>query len=81
MEALDEGLGWLPERPNGADCKSAGLRLQWFESTTAHLKPRSWTEVFLYPWPIHQRQNPTWEGVFTLPAVYLRCEKVGPAFN
>jgi hypothetical protein len=29
--------GELPERPKGADCKSAGSRLQWFESTTLHL--------------------------------------------
>ena len=28
--------GWLPEWPNGADCKSAGLRLRWFESIFAH---------------------------------------------
>ena len=39
------GLGWsgavwnsggLPEWPKGADCKSAGLCLRWFESTTLH---------------------------------------------
>ena len=29
--------GQLPEWPNGADCNSAGLRLRWFESITAHL--------------------------------------------
>ena len=29
-------LGKLPEWPNGADCKSAGLRLRWFESITSH---------------------------------------------
>ena len=28
--------GQLPEWPNGADCNSAGLRLRWFESITAH---------------------------------------------
>ena len=28
--------GKLPEWPNGADCKSAGLRLRWFESIFAH---------------------------------------------
>jgi hypothetical protein len=28
--------GQVPERPNGADCKSAVFRLQWFESTPAH---------------------------------------------
>jgi len=29
-------IGELPERPNGADCKSADLCLRWFESTTPH---------------------------------------------
>ena len=29
--------GQLPEWPNGADCNSAGFRLRWFESITAHL--------------------------------------------
>ena len=28
--------GWLPEWPNGADCKSAVFRLRWFESITTH---------------------------------------------
>ena len=28
--------GQIPEWPNGADCKSAGLRLRWFESIFAH---------------------------------------------
>ena len=28
--------GQLPEWPNGADCNSAGVRLRWFESITAH---------------------------------------------
>ena len=28
--------GWLPEWPNGADCKSAGSCLRWFESITTH---------------------------------------------
>ena len=32
--------GQLPEWPNGADCNSAGLRLRWFESITAHAKRR-----------------------------------------
>ncbi len=32
--------GKLPEWPNGADCKSAGLRLRWFESITSHSKKR-----------------------------------------
>ncbi len=31
-------VGQVPERPNGADCKSAVFRLQWFESTPAHGK-------------------------------------------
>ena len=30
------GYGQIPEWPNGADCKSAGLRLRWFESIFAH---------------------------------------------
>ena len=29
-------FGQIPEWPNGADCKSAGLRLRWFESIFAH---------------------------------------------
>ena len=29
-------FGWLPEWTNGADCKSAGARLRWFESITTH---------------------------------------------
>lgn len=29
-------LGQIPKWPNGGDCKSLGLRLQWFESTSAH---------------------------------------------
>ena len=32
--------GKLPEWPNGADCKSAGVRLRWFESITSHSKKR-----------------------------------------
>ena len=28
--------GRIPEWPNGADCKSAGARLRWFESIFAH---------------------------------------------
>jgi hypothetical protein len=28
--------GQLPKRPNGTDCKSVGLRLRRFESSTAH---------------------------------------------
>ena len=31
-----ESNGQIPEWPNGADCKSAGLRLRWFESIFAH---------------------------------------------
>ena len=31
-------FGKLPEWPNGADCKSAGVRLRWFESITSHEK-------------------------------------------
>ena len=29
-------VGHIPEWPNGADCKSAGFRLRWFESICAH---------------------------------------------
>lgn len=29
-------IGGIPKRPTGADCKSAGLRLRWFESTSLH---------------------------------------------
>ena len=28
--------GRIPEWPNGADCKSAGCYLRWFESISAH---------------------------------------------
>ncbi len=28
--------GRIPEWPNGADCKSAGARLRWFESIFSH---------------------------------------------
>ena len=28
--------GQIPEWPNGADCKSADVRLRWFESIFAH---------------------------------------------
>ena len=31
-----ENSGGIPKRPTGADCKSAGLRLRWFESTSLH---------------------------------------------
>ena len=37
-------VGQVPERPNGADCKSAVFRLQWFESTPAHIARRSFSE-------------------------------------
>ena len=30
--------GRIPEWPNGADCKSAGCYLRWFESISAHTK-------------------------------------------
>ena len=29
-------IGQLTEWPHGADCNSAGFRLRWFESITAH---------------------------------------------
>ena len=31
-----DAVGQIPEWPNGADCKSAGFRLRWFESIFAH---------------------------------------------
>ena len=31
-------FGGVPEWPNGADCKSASLRLRWFESIRPHQK-------------------------------------------
>ncbi len=34
-------IGRIPEWPNGADCKSAGLYLRWFESIFAHRKSLS----------------------------------------
>ena len=33
---LQSQIGRIPEWPNGADCKSAGLYLRWFESIFAH---------------------------------------------
>ena len=33
--------GGLPERSKGADCKSAGLCLRWFEPTTLHQENRN----------------------------------------
>jgi hypothetical protein len=40
--------GRLPKWPTGADCKSAGLRLRWFESITYHhlLETPALTETF-----------------------------------
>src|SRR5689334_4598441 len=32
-------FGGMPEWPKGADCKSAGLCLRWFESTSLHHLP------------------------------------------
>jgi hypothetical protein len=40
LSSLKNCVGQVPEWPNGADCKSAGLRLRWFESILAHLKLR-----------------------------------------
>ena len=33
---FEHASGRLPKWPTGADCKSAGLRLRWFESITYH---------------------------------------------
>ena len=38
MHTQNNLKGQIPEWPNGADCKSAGLRLRWFESIFAHKK-------------------------------------------
>ena len=35
---IDILSGRIPEWPNGADCKSAGCYLRWFESISAHLR-------------------------------------------
>ena len=37
--------GQIPEWPNGADCKSAGLRLRWFESIFAHYQQTRNAEI------------------------------------
>src|SRR5262249_7091191 len=34
--AMETGRGEVPERPKGADCKSAGKRLRRFESSPLH---------------------------------------------
>ena len=36
LSKFEEIHGQIPEWPNGADCKSAGVRLRWFESIFAH---------------------------------------------
>ena len=36
LKQFSTAKGQIPEWPNGADCKSAGLRLRWFESIFAH---------------------------------------------
>lgn len=36
--AENQENGDIPERPNGADCKSAGECLRWFESICPHHK-------------------------------------------
>ena len=38
-----KNFGRIPEWPNGADCKSAGLYLRWFESIFSH--PNFYAEV------------------------------------
>src|SRR6185312_16476434 len=35
-QVFKQDSGGIPKRPTGADCKSAGLRLRWFESTSLH---------------------------------------------
>ena len=39
-------IGRIPEWPNGADCKSAGLYLRWFESIFAHRNREDFLEIF-----------------------------------
>ena len=39
-------IGKIPEWPNGADCKSAGVRLRWFESISSHYRPVGVAKVF-----------------------------------
>ena len=50
--------GRLPKWPTGADCKSAGLRLRWFESITYHhfsgCSPEA--ERLLIPFPAQPEQ-------------------------
>lgn len=45
--------GGVPEWPNGADCKSAGVRLRWFESIRPHSLCHNYS-LFL---PVKERQN------------------------
>src|SRR5579883_3452549 len=35
-DAAGRSVGRIPKWPTGADCKSAGLRLHWFESNSYH---------------------------------------------
>ena len=53
LHSLKQNNGQIPEWPNGADCKSAGLRLRWFESIFAHeMKEYQFDTLFLlYPIP------------------------------
>ena len=41
MDQKKQEKGRIPEWPNGADCKSAGLYLRWFESIFSHQKPET----------------------------------------
>src|SRR5882672_4731059 len=43
--------GRLPKWPTGADCKSAGLRLRWFESITYHHFPVFELRFTIFDWP------------------------------
>src|SRR5262249_20142362 len=44
LQLSNKPRGRLPKWPTGADCKSAGLRLRWFESITYHhpFPPKEW---------------------------------------
>jgi hypothetical protein len=56
-------LGPVPERTKGADCKSAGESLRWFESIPAHplLLWRHWGgSVIGWLWPSSTGPSPDW---------------------
>ncbi len=56
--AITQSFGGLPERPKGAGCKPAGLRLRWFESNTLHKNQplRAW---FLFRFVCREGLSPS----------------------